>query len=77
VATDVGGVRDVLNNPVLGATAPDGDVDGLAAQVLRALSPDMQAPWAVSARRASATARYGLDRLVDDIADLYRTLLAR
>ena len=77
VATDVGGVRDVLNDPVLGATAPDGDIDGLAAHVLSALSPEMQSPSAVAARRASATARYGLDRLVSDIADLYRALLAR
>ena len=41
VSTDVGGVRDVLNDPVLGATAPDGDVNGLAVQVLRALSPEV------------------------------------
>jgi len=77
VATDVGGVRDVLCEPILGATAPDGDVETLAAHVLSALSPEMQSPAAIAARRASAAQRYGLDRLVNDISDLYRTLLAR
>jgi glycosyltransferase involved in cell wall biosynthesis len=77
VSTDVGGVRDVLSSPVLGATAPDGDVDALAAHVLRALAPDMRTPASIAARRASVTARYGFDRLVADIDDLYRSLLAR
>ena len=77
VSTDVGGVRDVLNDPVLGATAPDGDVDALAGHVLRALAPEMRTASAIAARRASITARYGIDRLVNDIDDLYRGLLAR
>ena len=75
VSTDVGGVRDVLDDPMLGAVAPDHDVDALATNVLSMLSPEMHTPEKMAARRRSATARYGSDRLVSDIAALYRTLL--
>lgn len=76
VSTDVGGVGDVVNDSVLGLTAPDGDIDALAGSVLRALSRDMRSPDAVAARRASATGRYGFDRLASDVAALYRSLVA-
>jgi glycosyltransferase involved in cell wall biosynthesis len=75
VSTDVGGVRDVVNDPVLGAIAPDGDVDGLTERVLAALSPAARTPEKIAARRASVTARYGFDRLVSDLAQLYHELL--
>jgi glycosyltransferase involved in cell wall biosynthesis len=75
VSTDVGGVRDVVNDPQLGAIAPDNDVAGLAAQVLDALPPAMRTPERIAARRASVTARYAFDRLASDIAALYRSLL--
>src|SRR5262245_36942445 len=75
VSTDVGGVRDVVNDPVLGAVAPDNDVHGLATHLLTALSPDARTPERVAARRASVTARYGFDRLVSDLATLYHSLL--
>lgn len=74
VSTDVGGVRDVIDDPALGAIAPDNDVDALAGHVRRMLSPEMRAPEMIAARRASVTARYGSDRLVTDIAALYRSL---
>jgi glycosyltransferase involved in cell wall biosynthesis len=77
VSTDVGGVRDVITDPILGATAPNGDPNALAEQVLRALGPDMRTSGAAAARRASVIARYGFDRLVGDISALYRTLLER
>jgi len=75
VSTDVGGVRDVVNDPVLGAVAPDNDVHGLATHLLTALSPDARTPERVAARRAAVTARYGFDRLVSDLATLYHSLL--
>jgi glycosyltransferase involved in cell wall biosynthesis len=75
VSTDVGGVRDILTDPVLGATAPDGDVESLSREILRALAPDMRTDKAVAARRASITARYGVERLVSNISDLYRVLV--
>lgn len=75
VSTDVGGVRDVVNDPVLGAVAPDNDVHGLAAHLLAVLSPETRTPDRIAARRASVTARYGFDRLVSDLATLYHSLL--
>jgi glycosyltransferase involved in cell wall biosynthesis len=75
VSTDVGGVRDVVTDPVLGGVAPDNDVPGLAAHLLTALSPDARTPDRIAARRASVTARYGFDRLVSDLATLYHSLL--
>ncbi|MFI5179604.1 MAG: glycosyltransferase, partial [Vicinamibacterales bacterium] len=75
VSTEVGGVGDVVNDAVLGLTAPDGDANALAAHVLDTLRPSWKAPDEVRTRRESALRRYGLDRLVDDVAALYRTLL--
>ena len=75
VSTDVGGVRDVVDDPVLGAIAPDNDVHALAGHVGRMLAPAMRTPEMIAARRASVTARYGADRLVADIAGLYRAVL--
>ena len=74
VSTDVGGVRDVIDEPVLGAIAPDNDVHALATQVRRMLSADARTPEAIAARRRSVIARYGSDRLVADIAALYRSI---
>jgi glycosyltransferase involved in cell wall biosynthesis len=74
VSTDVGGVRDVIDEPILGGVAADGDVDTLAAHVVRALPPDARTPDKIAARRRSVTARYGFDRLVRDIVAVYESL---
>ena len=76
VSTDVGGVRDVINDPALGAIAPDNDVPALTEHVVAALSPATRTPERIAARRASVTSRYGFDRLVSDLAALYQSLLA-
>ena len=74
VSTDVGGVRDVMSGD-FGASAPYGDAQALAAAVTQFLG-DGAARRAAGARgRASVVARYGVDRLVDDIDSLYRELL--
>jgi glycosyltransferase involved in cell wall biosynthesis len=75
VSTEVGGVRDVVESPVLGRLAADGDPDALASHIVDALAPDARAPERVDARRRSMLARYGFDRLASDIAALYRGLL--
>jgi glycosyltransferase involved in cell wall biosynthesis len=76
VSTDVGGVRDVVNDPVLGFTAPDNDADRLSAQVVETLDERWRRPEPIAVRRASVLARFGIDRLVGDVAAVYRTLLA-
>jgi glycosyltransferase involved in cell wall biosynthesis len=74
VSTDVGGVRDVMS-PDVGFVAPSDDAAGLAAGVT-ALVGNLQLRRTMGERgRASVVARYGIDRLVDDIGALYRELL--
>lgn len=73
VSTLVGGVGDVIVDGV-GRSVPDGDPEALAAAVLSLL--DDPARRAIGERaRASVLSRYGIDRLVTDIATLYRHLL--
>ena len=73
VATDVGGVRDVVGDA--GLLVPAGDDRALAA-VLGELAGDAERRSLLGARGAMASrARYGVTRLVDDIDRLYRSLL--
>jgi glycosyltransferase involved in cell wall biosynthesis len=76
VATNVGGVPDVMADPGLGVLVPSDDAAALAAGV-EALLCDAAARRAMGARaRASVLQRYGIGRLVDDVDRLYRSLLA-
>jgi len=75
VSTDVGGVRDVVNSDQFGLVTP-GDAEALAAAV-GVLLPDPARRHSMGERgRASVVARYGIDRLVDDVERLYRELLS-
>ena len=74
VSTDVGGVRDVLQDGT-GVAVPFGDAAGLASAVREFLG-DANRRRAMGERgRTSVVARYGIERLVDDIDALYRELL--
>jgi glycosyltransferase involved in cell wall biosynthesis len=79
VCTDVGGVRDVLRADAgdpPGLVVPYDDTPGLA-RAVSALLGDRPGRRAMGERgRAATLARYGVDRLVDDIDALYRELLA-
>jgi glycosyltransferase involved in cell wall biosynthesis len=75
VSTDVGGVKDVIVTPDSGTRVPDGDVDALAAGVVRYLTdPALRRDTGRHARNGVLD-RYSLDRLVADIVALYRKLL--
>src|SRR5207253_1958145 len=75
VSTDVGGVRDVADGDRFVELAPFGDVTALARGV-QALFGDVERRRSIgAAARRSVVARYGLDRLVDDVAALYRELV--
>ena len=75
VSTDVGGVKDVINGSDVGRLAPFGDAVALAAHVSGLLA-DREARLAMGTRaRAHVLSQYGIDRLVADIASLYRELL--
>ena len=76
VSTDVGGVGDVLPTADVGLMAPAGDADRLAEHVSRLVgNPELRLAMGAAGRR-QVVARYGIDRLVDDIDVLYRDLLA-
>lgn len=75
VSTDVGGVKDVIDSPAVGCLAAFGDADALAGHV-RDLLADAGARAAMGERaRQRVLASYGFERLVAEIATLYRDLL--
>lgn len=76
VSTDVGGVRDVLKHDMgtVAALGADAAV-GLARAVTQFLADPARRKSAGDRGRQSVVARYGIDRLVDDVDALYRELL--
>lgn len=72
VATDVGGVRDLLNNGALGRLVPSGDASALAGAVISALNQ----PYDAADAQETMDRWYGIDRLVSDLDSLYRGLLS-
>jgi glycosyltransferase involved in cell wall biosynthesis len=75
VSTEVGGVRDVLQDGALGLLVPPGDAEALAGALGRLLD-DPALREAMGARGAvSAPARYGVGRLLADVRGLYDELV--
>jgi glycosyltransferase involved in cell wall biosynthesis len=74
VSTDVGGVRDVITDASVGRRVVDGDATHFARAVLDLLR-DPDRPAIGERARQHVLARYGIDRLVREIADLYREIL--
>ena len=75
VATNVGGVADVLEDARLGTMVPPDDAEALAAAIDRLLSSRALRCEQGRSARASALARYNLPRLFADIDRLYRSLV--
>jgi glycosyltransferase involved in cell wall biosynthesis len=76
VATRVGGVPDVIRDGVDGFLVEVGDADGLAERLAElAADPGRRARMGADGR-AHVLERYAVERLVDDIDRLYRSLLA-
>jgi len=75
VATRVGGIPDVIRDGVDGFLVDAGDVDDLAKKLaLLAREPARRAAMGAEGR-ARVLERYAVERLVDDIDLLYRSLL--
>jgi glycosyltransferase involved in cell wall biosynthesis len=75
VATDVGGVRDVVEHDRTGLLVPAADVEAIAAALRQlATEPALRARLAREGRR-TVLPRYSVPRLVDDVDSLYRSLL--
>jgi glycosyltransferase involved in cell wall biosynthesis len=75
VSTDVGGVGDVIAADDMGIRVPDGDPRAFAAAVSTLLSDAARRRAMGEHARRHVLAHYTLDRLVADIAGLYRELL--
>ncbi len=76
VSTRVGGVPDVVEEGVDGFLAEPDDAEGLADALARlAADPELRARMG-AAGRERALRRYAVERLVSDVDDLYRSLLA-
>jgi glycosyltransferase involved in cell wall biosynthesis len=76
VATDVGGMRAVVNDGVSGFVRGVDDHQGLSEALQRLVEdPQLRASMGAAGRR-HVTARYTLERLVRDHAELYDELLA-
>jgi glycosyltransferase involved in cell wall biosynthesis len=76
VATRVGGVPDVIRDQVDGFLVELGDTDAIADRLAElAGDPEQRAEMGASGR-ARVLTRYSVERLVDDIDGLYRSLLA-
>jgi glycosyltransferase involved in cell wall biosynthesis len=75
VATDVGGVRSVVDHERTGLLAPFGDVTLLAAHLERLLADRPAAARLGVAGRAHVAARFGSTRLLHDIDALYSELV--
>jgi glycosyltransferase involved in cell wall biosynthesis len=76
VATRVGGVPDVVTDGVDGFLVEPGDTEAAAERLAAlALDPELRRRLG-DAGRARARERYSVERLVDDVDRLYRSLLA-
>lgn len=75
VSTDVGGVKDVIDSDAVGLRAPFGDAAALAAAVGALLGDPVRRRAMGERARARVVARFGIERLVGDIAALYREML--
>lgn len=76
VATRVGGIPDVVRDGVDGFLVEPGDVDALADRLGRlAADPDLARRMGEAGRKR-VLERYSVERLIDDVDKLYRSLLA-
>jgi glycosyltransferase involved in cell wall biosynthesis len=75
VATDVGGVRAVVDDGVTGIVVPPGDVDAIAAALGTVLGDTERAAQLGAAGRDHVRDRFSGARLVADIGALYDELL--
>jgi glycosyltransferase involved in cell wall biosynthesis len=76
VATDVGGVREVVGEET-GVLVPRDDAAALAAAIVELAADPARRERCGHAARRHALDRYGAQRLIDDVDALYRHLTAR
>lgn len=75
VSTDVGGVRDVIADQTSGLLIRAGDAEGLADAVSALLKDETTRARLAQQGRSSVRSRFGFERLVRDLTELYREVL--
>lgn len=75
VATNVGGVPDIVVDGVNGYLVPPGDEEAIAAAILDLLDRPARAKAMGQAGRHSVYPKYTLERLLNDMSNLYKELL--
>jgi glycosyltransferase involved in cell wall biosynthesis len=76
VATDVGGVAELVRDGVTGFVVPPGDVDAFTGALERLLQNPDEAARMGAAARAEAERRFSVTRQVDDLVALWERCLA-
>ena len=76
IASDVGGIPELLQHGRNGLLVPPGDADALAAAIIRLIDNDAEATALGAAARATVEVRYSFDRMVASFEDLYVRELA-
>ena len=77
VSTNVGGVKDVIDSAEVGLLAPSDDAEALAAAARQLLAdPALREEMGARARER-VVKRFGVERLISDIASVYQSLDVR
>lgn len=74
IASDVGGVGEIIMDGVSGALVPSADADALAATVSALIADDTRRATMATAAAADAAARFDLCRMATEYFDLYATI---
>lgn len=77
VASAVGGILEVVQHERTGLLVPPGDVDALAAALIRVLTDHETSARMAAAGRALVEARYSFDRMIAALEALYLAELTR
>ena len=74
VATDTGGTRELIEHGTTGLLVPRSDPEALATAMLELLAGQERTAQVARAGQELVQARFGLDRMVEEYAGLYRGL---
>lgn len=72
VASGVGGIPDIVEDGVTGWLVPPGDAEALARTILRVADRPEEARRVAGTGRERAEERFGWDRVLGDLAEVYR-----
>ncbi len=76
VATKVGGIPDLLDGGRLGKLVPAKDAEALAGAIIEVIQVEGGYSDMIDAAQETMLAEYGVQRLIDDLRNLYLTLLS-